>query len=226
MATTMSKYGNAINRPISEIVGLSTDTKPTEKVEDFYIQNGSLFIEMDTNKEYLFDAENKEWKLAASGGGGGGGGSATLIEKSITANGTYNASSDSADGYSKVTVDVDSSFNTIESIIINNNDTDEKVAIRRSSNGIYNISHCKSIEILLDPVVKINFEDEGLYPSISFTPAENFDGIYKFGNKLIPSGDTITSGDGKLYRYYLNSWASWTYGTITKHDTNFIHIIS
>ena len=34
------------------------------------------------------------------------GGSATLITKSITANGTYNASSDSADGYSSVTVAV------------------------------------------------------------------------------------------------------------------------
>ena len=37
-----------------------------------------------------------------------GGGSATLITKSITANGTYNASSDSADGYSSVTVAVPS----------------------------------------------------------------------------------------------------------------------
>lgn len=37
---------------------------------------------------------------------GGGGGSATLIEKSITENGTYDASADNADGYSKVTVDV------------------------------------------------------------------------------------------------------------------------
>lgn len=38
--------------------------------------------------------------------GGGGGGSATLITKTITENGTYNASSDSADGYSSVTVNV------------------------------------------------------------------------------------------------------------------------
>ena len=38
-----------------------------------------------------------------------GGGSATLITKSITANGTYNASDDSADGYSSVTVNVPSS---------------------------------------------------------------------------------------------------------------------
>lgn len=34
------------------------------------------------------------------------GGSSTLVEKTITANGTYNASSDNADGYSKVTVNV------------------------------------------------------------------------------------------------------------------------
>lgn len=36
-----------------------------------------------------------------------GGGSATLVEKSINQNGTYKASDDSADGYSKVSVDVD-----------------------------------------------------------------------------------------------------------------------
>ena len=35
-----------------------------------------------------------------------GGGGSTLITKSITENGTYNASSDSADGYSSVTVNV------------------------------------------------------------------------------------------------------------------------
>ena len=37
---------------------------------------------------------------------GGGGSSATLITKTITENGTYNASSDNADGYSSVTVNV------------------------------------------------------------------------------------------------------------------------
>lgn len=38
------------------------------------------------------------------------GGSATLITKSIDANGTYNASSDSADGYSSVTVAVPNTY--------------------------------------------------------------------------------------------------------------------
>lgn len=36
----------------------------------------------------------------------GGGGSATLIDKTITSNGVYNASDDNADGYKKVTVSV------------------------------------------------------------------------------------------------------------------------
>ena len=41
-----------------------------------------------------------------------GGGGSTLITKTITANGTYNASSDNADGYSSVTVNVPSSGGT------------------------------------------------------------------------------------------------------------------
>ena len=44
-----------------------------------------------------------------------GGGSATLGTKSITANGTYNASSDSLDGYSSVTVNVPSPLETLPS---------------------------------------------------------------------------------------------------------------
>lgn len=39
-----------------------------------------------------------------------GGGSATLIEKSVTQNGVYNAADDSADGYSKVTTNVPNSY--------------------------------------------------------------------------------------------------------------------
>ena len=54
------------------------------------------------------------------------GGSATLIEKSITANGTYNASSDSADGYSKVVVSVPASAvdTGTKSITANGNNQD------------------------------------------------------------------------------------------------------
>lgn len=40
-----------------EYRGLSTDEKPIERVG-----NGSIFIEMDSGKVYMFDEQNKEWK--------------------------------------------------------------------------------------------------------------------------------------------------------------------
>lgn len=47
-----------------------------------------------------------DWTLTVIGVGGGGGGGGTIVSKTITANGTYNASADDADGYSPVVVNV------------------------------------------------------------------------------------------------------------------------
>ena len=46
-----------INEKTYEYRGLSTDAKPVEKAG-----NGSVFIEMDTGKVYIFDEENIIWK--------------------------------------------------------------------------------------------------------------------------------------------------------------------
>lgn len=47
---------------------LSTDAKPTEN-----IGNGSVLREMDTGKNFKFDADGAKWlEQPASGGGGGG----------------------------------------------------------------------------------------------------------------------------------------------------------
>lgn len=53
---TLDRMGgtNVINS--AEFKGLSTDTKPTDSVP-----NGSTFYEMDTQKVYMFDAENQLW---------------------------------------------------------------------------------------------------------------------------------------------------------------------
>lgn len=51
--------------------------------------------------------------------GGAGGGAGGLIEKSVTANGVYIASQDSATGYSKVTVNVPSPTITTKTIAAN-----------------------------------------------------------------------------------------------------------
>lgn len=46
-----------------ELRGLSTDTKPTE-ISDKIIDNGSVFVEIDTGSIYFYDLENEEWKVA------------------------------------------------------------------------------------------------------------------------------------------------------------------
>ena len=47
-----------------ELRGLSTDEKPIMYDEeiDSYIDNGSMFIEIDTGKIYMFDLDNTQWK--------------------------------------------------------------------------------------------------------------------------------------------------------------------
>lgn len=142
----MSKYGSNTNRPLSEIVGLSTDTKPTDSIEGIKIQNGSSFRELDTGKRFLFDAENTTWNEVSSGGGGGG---STLIEKSISANGVYNASDDSADGYSKVTVDVPNAYTAQDEgkVVDNGALVAQTTHAEITENGIYDITTNNSVSV-------------------------------------------------------------------------------
>lgn len=43
-----------------ELRGLSTDTKPTE-VASKKVDNGSVFIEIDTGKIFFYDLDNETW---------------------------------------------------------------------------------------------------------------------------------------------------------------------
>ena len=47
-----------VNQNTYEYRGLSTDEKP---ISDF-IGNGSVFIEIDTGKVFIFDEQNKTWR--------------------------------------------------------------------------------------------------------------------------------------------------------------------
>ena len=58
-----------------EMVGLSTDDKPT----GLNIGNGWSFIEMDTGKIFFYNAADSEWIEFAGNGGGGQGGSNVLV---------------------------------------------------------------------------------------------------------------------------------------------------
>ena len=77
-----------INEKTYEYRGLSTDVKPMEKAG-----NGSVFIEMDTGKVYIFDEENLIWiELSKksgdsdTGSGGSGGGADITSNVKIVAN--------------------------------------------------------------------------------------------------------------------------------------------
>lgn len=70
------------------------------------VSNGALVAQTSrtVTENNTYDTTlNNQIVVNVSGGGGGG---STLITKSITANGTYNAQDDSADGYSSVAVNV------------------------------------------------------------------------------------------------------------------------
>lgn len=44
-----------------ELRGLSTDEKPTE-IGGKKVDNGSIFVEIDTGKIFFYDLESEEWK--------------------------------------------------------------------------------------------------------------------------------------------------------------------
>lgn len=58
---TFNDIGSVSNIPTITIYGLSTDgTKPDFTDSGNSIPNGSKFIEMDTKKVYMYDAENHQ----------------------------------------------------------------------------------------------------------------------------------------------------------------------
>lgn len=69
---------------------------------------GSTYEYKDPNTDVIQKMDELAEAISESGGGG----SATLIEKSVTSNGTYKASEDEADGYSKVSVSVSPNVGT------------------------------------------------------------------------------------------------------------------
>ena len=55
--------------------------------------------------------------------------------------------------------------------------------------------------LIISPVKRINVSSQVPAGYITFTPDEEFDGIYVDGNKVTLEGDTIVPGDNNLYLY-------------------------
>lgn len=87
---TLTKIGDEYNSQVLEITGLSTDEKPIGSIDGIAISNGSVFKEINTGSEYLYNAESNEWvKNTASAtsvsGKDGEDGITPLLQKSNTA---------------------------------------------------------------------------------------------------------------------------------------------
>lgn len=118
----------------------------------------------------------------------------TLIEKSIGANGIYNALDDRADGYSKVTVSVPSSTTLITKNITQNGNYS---ASSDSADGYSNVS----VNVTSGTVAPKNITENGTYNASS----ENLDGYSSVTVSVPQSGSSAVlihkdiSADGTYY---------------------------
>jgi hypothetical protein len=60
MITSLKQYSVGENGVHIEVVGLSSDEKPTT-MGSRTVANGSAFLEMDTGDLYLYDEDGSEW---------------------------------------------------------------------------------------------------------------------------------------------------------------------
>lgn len=112
-------------------------------------------MEIETPTPYT--REEKYLNAIAEGGGGG---SATLIEKNITVNGTYNASDDEADGYRSVSVDVANSYTASdEGKVVSNSSLIAQTSTTATTNGT--IDTTTNNEVVVDVPNTYTAGDEG-----------------------------------------------------------------
>lgn len=80
--------------------------------------------------------------------GGGGGDTPTLIDKTISANGTYNASDDEADGYKKVVANVPNTYASgDEGKVVSNGALVAQSSTTKTANGTYDTTLNNSVTV-------------------------------------------------------------------------------
>ena len=60
MITYKKRIGSYVHNKQNVIWGLSTDTKPSV-AKGYELSNTDIFYEFDTQKVYIYDAQNKKW---------------------------------------------------------------------------------------------------------------------------------------------------------------------
>ena len=164
---------------------------------------------------------------------------ATLIEKSITENGEYTASTDNADGYSKVTVAVTAdklNFKQVDFAYdgFSSSGYTTMVSVVRNELGLYDLTggnvsssmppgtvsfRVKDDIVCIDPAVRIYVNViSSRSQTIIFTPSSEFEGIKsQYGSTLV-APSAVTPGDNKTYKYVIPAKAES--GTLTISTSN------
>lgn len=131
----------------------------------------------------------------------GGGGSATLIDKTITANGTYNASDDSADGYKKVVAAVPNTYSAAdEGKVVSSGALVSQSSQNIGSNGTYDTT--LKNEVVVSVPNTYSAGDEGKVVSNGALVSQTSDTVTAndtYDTTLINSLTVNVSGGGRDY---------------------------
>ena len=171
--------------------------------------NGTTIMTVNDTTAIASDVASSKYFYSASGqktlganSGGGGGGSATLITKSIAANGTYSASNDSADGYSSVTVNVPNSYAAgDEGKVVHNGALTSQTSATYTTNNTYDTTLINSV------TVNVSGGGGGLTSHeihLEFDDSTDADIAVDYNNSILSSIITAYSPNGE-----------WTYNNKT-----------
>lgn len=143
---------------------------------------------------------------------GGGGGSSTLVEKTITANGTYNPADDNADGYSSVTANVPNTYTVAdEGKVVDSGVLVGQTAKNIDANGLYDTTLNNSVSV--DVPNSYTVADEGkvvssgalvsqtAYPSTIVTNGTYDTTLNNSVTVDVPTGGGVTEKDVNFYDY-------------------------
>ena len=179
---------------------------------------GSKIVEMSASGTKTLETAGKyceddlELKYTSPGGGG-----ATLITKNISANGTYNASSDSADGYSQVTVAVPNTYTAgDEGKVVSSGALVSQSSTTKNANGTYDTT--LNNEVVISVPNSYSAADEGKVVSDGALVSQTSDSTTSngtFDTTLINSFTVNVSGGSGVKKVS---------GSITGNGTNDLSI--
>ena len=203
----------------------------SELPKDIYQVSGKTYIiaedsiAVDNNTKTVYKYTNNSWIKTANKYSG----NLTPISN-ITASGTYSFGDNYSEGMNSIMVaeningggEAATVFPMRRMRVIDSNYRVDSCVYPYKADGVYNVKFTSgdgtpedmrestgNNAIIISPAKRINIHSGVPMGYVSFTPDEEFDGIYDDkGRKFTLEGDTIVPGDNNIYLYTNNSMGS------------------